>query len=87
MNKHIAQVHENKKDYVQCTICNKHFTSKTYLKEHIATVHEGKKPFQCANCDSRFTKQSKLKIHNASFHDGPKPFHVTKLRLWHFNQN
>ena len=38
------------KDKDICGICNKRVSSK-YLNTHIASVHEGKKPFRCSSCN------------------------------------
>ena len=43
LKKHMQQVHEKVMSYL-CTICNNDFTSEKYLKNHVSTVHEGKKP-------------------------------------------
>ena len=32
---------------VECKICLARFACRKYLKLHVATVHEGQKPFQC----------------------------------------
>jgi hypothetical protein len=36
---------------------------------HIASVHDGKQPFQCNICESYFTKKSKLASHVFSVHE------------------
>ena len=36
---------------------------------HIASVHDGKQPFQCNICDSYFSKKSKLASHVFSVHE------------------
>ena len=39
---------------IQCKICDAFFFQKGNLKTHIASVHEGKKPFTCKDCEVRF---------------------------------
>ena len=43
-----------KQESIQCEICDAIFKDKWILKRHIASVHEGKKPFECEICDKRF---------------------------------
>jgi KRAB domain-containing zinc finger protein len=43
------------------------------LKVHVASVHEGDKPFNCDICNYCFSKRDKLKRHIASIHEGKKP--------------
>ena len=38
------------------------------LNEHIASVHEGKKPFQCEMCDVQFELELELNEHIALVH-------------------
>ena len=44
------------------------------MKGHIATIHEGKKPFKCAICDAGFTSKHGMKKHIVAIHEGNKPF-------------
>ena len=44
------------------------------LNEHIASVHEGKKPFKCDKCEVYFGLKYDLNLHIASVHEGKKPF-------------
>jgi hypothetical protein len=51
------------------------------LNKHVATVHEGKRPFVCEKCGYRFAERSKLKKHIKSFHENltaPVPDSVHK---------
>ena len=36
---------------------------------HIASVHEGKKPFKCEICDDQFELKHELNEHIASVHE------------------
>ena len=68
-------VHEEKKSTKPiCRLCSKTFTSKVYLKAHMVSVHEGKKPFFCKICDSSFSRERNLRLHISTVHDGNKPF-------------
>ena len=39
------------------------------LNLHIASVHEGKKPFKCEICDDQFELKHELNEHIASVHE------------------
>ena len=60
--------------HLKCQICDSSLKSKRNLKNHIASVHERKKPFKCIICDTSFTTKQSLKNHIASVHEGKKPF-------------
>ena len=45
-----------------------------YLKIHIATVHEKKKPFVCSMCPSKFADKGHLDKHIGNVHEKKKPF-------------
>ena len=46
------------KNTFTCVICAAPFGQKTEMNAHIASVHEGNKPFKCAICDTRFAENS-----------------------------
>ena len=50
------------------------FAQKPNLKQHMASVHAGNKPFKSEVCSTSFTCKSSLKVHIESVHDGKKPF-------------
>ena len=58
-----------------CPICNQTFQLKSYLKKHIATVHEGQKPYKCPQCDMNFSQKGGLKSHIDHIHEGKKYKH------------
>ena len=49
--------------------------------QHVASVHEGKKPFKCENCDKSFFYKSDMNKHVASVHEGKKPFKCEKCAV------
>ena len=51
----------------KCLVCERSFSNKSDLNQHVATVHEGNKPFKCKVCEHSFSKKSSLKRHNALF--------------------
>ena len=64
----------------ECNICESVFKTKgthmvlvheqkTRLNGHMASVHDGKKPFKCEICNVAFTQK-----HMASVHEGNKSF-------------
>ena len=77
------EVHEEKKTYQshQCTICNREFVGKNAkrnMNDHVAVVHEGKKPFQCEICKSCFSRERNLRAHISFVHEGNTPFQCTE---------
>ena len=53
----------------KCNQCQKDFSSKEYLIEHVESVHEGVK-FQCDQCSKTYTYRSGLDVHIQSVHQG-----------------
>ena len=43
------------------------------LNLHIASVHEGKRPYQCLICNGTFTQKAHLNTHVKSIHEEKKP--------------
>ena len=54
-NKFFLENRSEMEKSLECEVCQKSFKTKSYLKKHIASAHEGKKPFKCNLCDARFT--------------------------------
>jgi hypothetical protein len=71
--KHIAAVHEERKD-LKCSICNVICDSKKCLKKHIFNVHEKKKPYECTLCENFFYTNYCLKKHVYAVHGNWKPY-------------
>ena len=60
-----------------CDICGKRCQSHSAMNLHIATVHEGKKPYECTDCDRKFGTSSNLNTHLRKKH---QQFDLSKLR-------
>ena len=69
-----------KKKKWPCPICHDVFKNRNSFREHIASVHKGKKPFKCSQCNTRFLHADSLKKHvkACSFHMN-KTFNVSAL--------
>ncbi|XP_054629805.1 oocyte zinc finger protein XlCOF22-like [Dunckerocampus dactyliophorus] len=72
-NKHsgFSQKKTGKKRFT-CSVCDKRFTFKSYLTQHMRT-HTGEKPFACYVCGQRFTQKSYMLSHLRK-HTGEKLF-------------
>ena len=49
------------------------FSQKVQLRQHMMSIHEGKKPFSCNCCDGTFATKQQLKIHFEGVHEKKKP--------------
>ena len=72
---HNSAVHENSENSNSklkrhpCDECGKYFQTSTYLKNHIATVHEGRKDHKCEHCDKAFAQPNGLQYHVSTVHE------------------
>ena len=57
------------KELNQCTICESQFKSVAGVTFHLATVHEGLKPFICSTCNYNAKKVSALNKHIEQVHE------------------
>ena len=63
----------NEKTKFLCALCNASFMKVASLEKHVATAHEGNKPFQCEECKVSFTTKGSLTNHNERVHQKKKP--------------
>jgi uncharacterized Zn-finger protein len=54
------------------TFVTKSCSTKDNMKKHVASVHEGKKPFRCDICEYRSSEKSNMNRHIKSVHEGKK---------------
>lgn len=66
LGRHMIEVHEKIKT-VSCEICNRGFSNKRVLLQHMP-VHTGEKAFKCNVCEKAFTQYSSLFVHKKKYH-------------------
>ena len=59
---------------ISCTLCKKHFHSRSYLSQHIRAVHRKLKPYSCQYCDQLFSQRANLRVHIQEIHQKQKSF-------------
>ena len=71
-NKKITLKEKNKKTKwfgpTTCAICKKKFTRHSDMQTHVASIHEGKKPYQCPRCGMKFGQNSAAHQHFRNMH-------------------
>ena len=76
---HLRNVH--KSSTFKCKICEKVFSSKNYLKDHIDEIHRmAEKYFKCSQCDKSFFKNSQLKDHQRIVHNKRLTYNCTECQ-------
>ena len=77
-------MHEGK----PCSICYVSCSQKIRFKRHMASVHEGNKPYNCSMCSFRCTIKTNLKPHVEAVHEGRKSqFVITVVQVRISRQN
>ena len=66
----VAKKNQNK----TCPICQAVFSKPSNCKQHIAKVHEEKRPFECNECANKFKDKSTLDTHIKGIHMDKQPF-------------
>ncbi|XP_064416039.1 zinc finger and BTB domain-containing protein 41 [Latimeria chalumnae] len=61
-----------KKEGWKCDVCNKSFTRRPHLEEHMI-LHTQDKPFKCTYCEEHFRSRFARLKHQEKFHLGPFP--------------
>ena len=69
-----------------CNYCDKNFASKSTLKNHISSAHEGKKRFSCSFCEKDFFSKDSLNKHIVKAHEGKKPYNCELCESVFFNE-
>ena len=59
----------NREAKFDCEMCGKKFMKKQSMQQHIAAIHEGKKPHKCSICGVAFGYQKTLNRHKQLVHD------------------
>lgn len=57
-----------------CKICNKTFSSKKYVTQHIKAVHEGRRTHACDVCGQQFINKTTFDVHYTIHQPDAKPF-------------
>ena len=78
LKKHMKELHLGPEENT-CNICNKKFSQKGYLKQHLK-IHMGRLQIRCEFCDKGFLTKSDLKRHIV-MHTGEKRFKCTLCGL------
>ena len=66
-------VHDKSKPF-SCNVCDRAFSERYKMKNHINIVHKGEKIFKCAICEISFSGKGNLNVHVSSVHQMKKPF-------------
>ena len=66
-----------KKSY-NCIVCENVFDSKSDLKLHFSSVHDGIKSFKCPKCDATYKSRQGLSDHKILVHEQRKPIQCEK---------
>ena len=64
---HVKHVHEGVK--IPCDQCDKTYSTNQSLKNHIRTVHEGRRDWKCVLCEKEFAHSKDLKSHIKKVHE------------------
>ena len=85
LQKHIALVHEGRRDY-KCDTCGKDYQTKNALNGHIKLVHDKIRDNHCNLCTKSFSFPGHLKRHILEVHKGIKA-HRKKKKKTDSSQN
>ena len=65
---HLKQQVQRQKKSVKCSECDKFFSRKDSLQQHVTSVHKQEKRFKCTECKKTFCKKGSLTLHITSVH-------------------
>lgn len=70
----VDNANDSRKVRYECEQCKALFRRKSYLRKHVAAVHNKLKPYRCNLCDRPFGYRGALAKHFRTIHLGEKPF-------------
>ena len=56
--------------FLACNMCDKSFSVKSALHQHVESVHEGNGPFKCDICNKKFSAHLSMVQHIDEVHEG-----------------
>ena len=62
-----------------CSICNRSFYNKSFLRRHVLEQHEKDPRLQCKTCNHFFLRKDNLEAHILNIHGEQKENHPCKL--------
>lgn len=68
---HLRSTHMEPGDRLKCMKCNKSFSYKSTLKEHVKRCGKNLKEYECAICSARFTTKRSKDRHEKCQHNDP----------------
>ena len=90
--RHMRFVHEGQKEEHPCDRCDKVFSQKHHLKNHVKVIHDGIRDYKCDSCSKSFPQAKHLQLHVYTVHEGHKDFKCDECgklfsRIQHLNKH
>ncbi|XP_075166652.1 uncharacterized protein LOC142238818 [Haematobia irritans] len=79
------RTHYNAVKPFECSVCQKKYSSKGMLDEHMHT-HTGNRPYQCSKCPKDFASKYTLLAHMKIHKERPRPYHCDQCGKQFLNQ-
>ena len=70
LRQHQMAVHPN--DLLSCNICQKTFSRKQYLQQHVRVMHTQRPRFACSRCGKTYASKQTMQIHMQTCKAGNK---------------